>query len=151
MTNILKALFVLIVLALLLDSCCSYKEKRVIVRDTVLTDVSVDTIFFDNTPELVYDSTLPDIIIKPFEFKVDTIIPRFSNGKWESDTIKIHYDFLENLLNFSYKAPPDSTFKEIITDTITHVEELGFWDYLPIVVSTALIFFVLGYIVSKFR
>lgn len=151
LTKLLNSLFLLLIILILLNSCCSYKEKIVTVRDTVLTDITIDTIFFDSSPRLVYDSTLPDIITKPFEFKIDTIIQSKTKNRVKYDTVKINYAYPENFINFSYLPEPDSTFTEIVTETINHIEELTFWNYLPYVISTALIFFVIGFITAKLR
>lgn len=151
MTKLLNSLFLLFIIVVLLTSCCSYKEKIVTVRDTVLTDITVDTIFFETKPILIYDTTLPDIVTKPFYFNIDTIIQSKTKNKVKYDTVKINYAYPENFVNFSYLPEPDSTFTEIVTETINHIEEITIWNYLPYVISTALIFFVIGFITAKLR
>lgn len=150
-TRSINTIFMILIIVLLLSSCCSVKEKTVTVRDTVLTYVNIDTINFDTEPKIIYDSTLPDIVTKPFEFKIDTIIQSVVKNKMKYDTVKINYAYPDNFLNFSYLPEPDSNFMEIVKETVTFTEELTFWNYAPYVISTALIFFVLGYIVAKFR
>lgn len=150
-TNSLVLAFLVLMIVLLLSSCCSTKVKKEYTRDTVVTEIYLDSVTFQKEPELTYDSTLPDIVIKPFKWEIDSLIPRVRDNKLKFDTLRAKYSYPENIFEFSYLPPPDTVFMESVKETITQVEELGFWDYIPIVVSTALIFFVLGYIVSKFR
>ena len=106
MTKILNAFFMLIIITalLLLDSCCSYKEKEVVKRDTVLVDTYRDTFNLQKSPELIYDWDKPDIVTKPFSFQIDTVIITKSKTRLKHDTLKINYQYPQNMFNFSNNA-----------------------------------------------
>lgn len=149
MTKILNALFILLIIALLLslDSCCSYKQKTKETVDTTIVDIRNDSIVFETNPVSIFDSTKPNIITKPFIFKIDTVFKTISKTRTKNDTLKLFYRFPENLLNFSYLPEQDTTKQINKSETVTKIEELTFWDYIP----TALLFLIIGFVIGKLR
>lgn len=148
--KIMATLILLGLIIVLLDGCCSFDEQTRTKTDTVMVDIYQDTFRIQTEPELIY---LRDTIIRtqPFSFSIDTVIESSSNYRniKKYDTVRADYNFPENLFNLTYHPQPDTVFKEREQKVITKHERLTLWDQLPIIISTAIIFLVIGFLIGK--
>ena len=96
---------VLIIFILAIFSCSVFErtEKNIIIYDTIR---------IVGPGKIEYIDTLPDIKVKPFISRFDTIIKRiYENKIYKTDTIRIIYRFPEN--EFIYNKSSTDTIKKV--------------------------------------
>lgn len=113
---------------LILLSCCP-KQINTVETTKVLQEIRKDTIYIKSSPVVTYTK---DTIIqtKPFIFRIDTVLKTIYQNRVKIDTVKINYQFPDNVFKMKVSSAPDSIFKEIRNEIKTISENKSFFDRL---------------------
>lgn len=146
MNNIYKYL-IIIIACIICFVCYNYyfynqnrkiiNPEQIIIRDTIIKTIPSKPIVINKVKTKI--KYIKDTIIttKPFIAIIDTI--------YKTDTIKIEYEFPENLLSLRIYKQPDTTKIERITQINTSKQKSYWWEIPAYICSGAL----LGFLLSK--